>query len=315
MRKISLAFLSLLAACGTSVTADPSLGNGDQNDGTGADAGTLTPAEAEACTKMDIVFVIDDSGSMSEEQSNLAANFPLFLDVIENYRNIDGAPLDYRIAVTTTGRDVDYTMKLPAPFSTEIPISESGDNGTFRKDCGMTRRWIERSDGNVKDTFSCLAQVGTGGPSIEMPLYALELGFSDRLADGTNANFLRDDALLAVVVLTDEDDCSRTDNDFTTEGDGCAIDDPTYVSVDHSIAFLDDLTGDRGRWATAVIAGPNDCESSFGSAFAANRLQQFVDKTGANGTFSSICDGDLASGLANALDNFDAACNSFPPID
>jgi hypothetical protein len=35
----------------------------------------LRPGEPRQCNKMDIVFVIDDSGSMSEEQSNLATNF------------------------------------------------------------------------------------------------------------------------------------------------------------------------------------------------------------------------------------------------
>lgn len=315
MRMISLLSLSLLLiGCGTSVSPEPL--PGDDTSDTPPDIGgdPIEPGEPEACTKMDIVFVVDDSGSMSEEQSNLANNFPLFFDVIDNYVNDNGAALDYRIAVTTTGRDIDYSMKLPDPFGGEIPMSETGDNGAFRQECGMNRRWIERGDSGVKDTFSCLAKVGTSGPSIEMPLYALELGFSERLSDGTNADFLREDALLAVVILTDEDDCSRTDNNFVLENDQCGIDDPDYLSVDHSLAFLDSLTGARGRWATSVIAGPTDCESSFGSAFEAARLQKFVDTAGPNGTFSSICDGDLASSLIDALDNFDAACNQLPPV-
>ena len=55
-----------------------------------------------------------------------------------------------------------------------------------------------------------------------MPLYAAELALVDRVADGTNAGFRRDDALLAIVILTDEDDCSREDNNFTIQNDVCS---------------------------------------------------------------------------------------------
>ena len=41
------------------------------------------------------------------------------------------------------------------------------------------------------------------------------------MTDGTNSGFLRPDALLAVVILTDEDDCSREDNNFTIQNDSC----------------------------------------------------------------------------------------------
>ena len=46
--------------------------------------------------KVDILFVIDDSGSMGEEQAKLAANFAPFVATLEE------AGADYRIAVTTT---------------------------------------------------------------------------------------------------------------------------------------------------------------------------------------------------------------------
>ena len=317
MKRISPCLLALVIGCGTSVSPDPGLPGGENEDpgpGPGGE-GPNEPPAPEACTKMDIVFVVDDSGSMSEEQSNLAANFPAFFDVIDNHVNSDGVPTDYRIAVTTTGRDVDYTLKVPPPFNLEMPMSENGDNGAFRMTSGMTDPWISRGDADPEGKFSSLAQVGTSGPSLEMPLYSLQLALSDRVNDGTNSGFLRDDALLAVVVLTDEDDCSRTDNNFDIESDQCDPGDPTYMDINNSLAFLDNVKGARGRWATAVIAGPNDCESNFGSAYQADRLMNFVSQTGQNGQFSSICDGDLSTALEAALDNFDAACNAFPPVE
>ncbi|AKU99468.1 putative lipoprotein [Labilithrix luteola] len=265
---------------------------------------------------MDLVFIVDDSGSMQEEQSNLAANFPKFVKVLNDYQTKSGSKLDWRVAVTTTGRDVDYNISPPIPFPIPLPPqSEKGDNGAFRqkKDCGSVRRWVERNDSNADQTFSCLAEVGTSGPSIEMPLESLKLALNDRVADGTNAGFLRPDALLAVVILTDEDDCSRQDNNFTIADDVCITMQGVKPVAEYK-AMLDGVAGGANRWATAVIAGDKACTSGFGKAIDAQRLKQFVNLVGKNGMFSSICNGDLTTSLQDALSTFDAACKSFPGV-
>jgi len=321
--------LVLLVGCLMASGCGPSAGgNGGDDDGDGGSGGPDArpgPSEfadalpTERCDKMDLVFVVDDSGSMVEEQDNLAANFGNFISVLDNY---DAGGLDYRVAVTTTGRDLHYYIDeppLPPPFNIDPPpieFNEAGDDGAFRQGCGMSKRWMARADGNVDTTFECVAEVGTGGPSIEMPLYTLELAFTARQSDGTNQGFLRDDALLGVVIISDEDDCSRTDNDFTVESDSCNPEWAGQPTIGHFVSFLDDLKGDRGRWATAVIAGPGpgSCSSTFGEAIEARRLGQFVDQTGTNAVFSSICDGDLASALGDALDKFTEACDNFPPV-
>ncbi len=319
MNKFCIAAALLLAACGVSdedgftdnVGTDGGAGNGDGGGGVLADAG-----EPEVCSKMDILFVIDDSGSMSEEQGNLGQNFPEFVNVLDNYMAGAGI-LDYLLGVTTTGRDVDYEIELPLPIPGLPPIelSERGDNGALRQDCGMTDRWIDRDDGDVAGTFSCVANVGTSGPALEMPLLATQMALGARMDDGTNAGFLRDDSLLAIVILTDEDDCSRADNDFIISSDACGTNNPDYMPTSDTINFLDNLTGARGRWATAVIAGPSSCESSFGTANRAANLQQFVADTGENAVFSSICSGDLTTALGEAVATFDAACRTLDPID
>ena len=120
-------------------------------------------------------------------------------------------------------------------------------------------------------------------------------------------------ALLATVILTDEDDYSREDNDFTIPSDDC--DGVDWVQpVTRYMSALDTLKGARGRWATAVIAGQTACKSGFGDAKAAKRLQDFVKKTGATGVFSSICTGDLSTALQDALTTFNAACMNLPPL-
>jgi len=307
---------SLTFACGPTSSGD--VDSGGNNNGT-VDSGpsnmwpdarvNFTDAgPAEACGKMDIVFVIDNSGSMGQEQDNLATNFPLFINVLDNFDN----ELDYRVGVTTTGKDYNYTMTLPGIGS--IPASTSGgDNGELLQRCDMTRRWVEPGDPNVADTFACAAQVGTSGPADEMPLASLKLALDDRIADGTNAGFLRDDALLAIVILTDEDDCSYEQS--VSLGFTESLCSSQMEPVSSYSDFLTNLTGDAGRWAVATIAGPTDCSSEFGNAAEATRLKDFTNIAGANGVFSSICDGDLAAALQTALETFDTACNDFPPID
>ena len=313
---------SVWIVCGLALALVACAPNAREDDGAGDDSSqgddSTQPPPSARCDSMDIVFIVDDSPSMEEEQSNLGTNFPQFAQVLDQYEVEPGRPLDYRVALTTTGRTITTTVSVP-PLP-PITTTEMGDNGRFRNTCGVQRRWLERTDGNLSQTLSCRANVGIDGPSIEMPLYAAELALGDRVADGTNAGFLRDDALLAIVMLTDEDDCSRTDDNITLgTQDECAAGAASVLPA-RTIEFLDNLKGGRGRWATAVIAGPTDCTSAFGAAEAANKLKRFVTDTNTGGTsqngiFSSICDGDLAPALQEALDTFRAACDSFEPIE
>ena len=303
----SVVLLSLLVACG------PDSREGD-DDGTGSGSGSGSQCEVcgvpEQCKKMDIVFVVDNSGSMQEEQANLASNFPMFAQVLEQYTvTNNGEPLDFRVALTTTGRDIMYTLDLGPPFGS-LPQSEMGDDGEFRNTCSNTKRWLDRSDPMMAQTLACRANVGTSGPSVEMPLLMSKWALQERAAD-TNAGFIRPDALLAVVILTDEDDSSTTMNNFTMTATSPS---PTDWHPMDQVAFFDGLKGNRTRWAAAVIAGDGNCSSSFGDAADGVRLKQFVTAANGNGSkqavFSSICDGNLSKSLKDALDLFQAACGA-----
>lgn len=288
----------VLVACGPSV-------RNNQGDDDSVDASTQPTGDGteKRCEKMDVLFVIDNSGSMMQEQTNLIANFPAFISVLNN------SGLDYRVAVTTTGRDYSYAMTTPIGGS--IPMSQDGgDNGAMLKPgaCNMTKRWIDKTDPDPSMTFSCVANVGIGGPSDEMPLSAMRDAFEERMTDGTNMGFRRPDSLLAVVFLTDEEDCSYEQS--VTFGFGQSLCDSMMEPVQSYVTFLDTYTGHRSRWATAAIAGPGpgSCSSTFGDAQEASRLKQFVTMTGQNGVMSSICDGDLSIGLTQALTLFQSAC-------
>jgi hypothetical protein len=205
----------------------------------GPDAGTecTTPPCEETVADIpldgrrdvDLLFVIDNSGSMAEEQASLTANFSRFVNVLEN---IEGGLPNVHIGVVSTNLGA-------APFAIQ-GCPGTGDNGILQNAPRITAcdppagRFISDIDdgaggrltnytGNLADTFACIARLGIDGCGFEQPLEAMR-----RALDGTNpenAGFVRDDAKLAVVVLSDEDDCSVFDtNMFDTSQTG--IDDP-----------------------------------------------------------------------------------------
>ena len=317
--RLATALLLMTAACGPGVG-----GSGDDDDddvGGGTDGGPTGNGDGgsqatEQCRKMDLVFVIDDSASMDEEQTNLASNFPAFANLLNSYTISTGETLDYRVGVTTTGITASYTMVIPAlppiiPMDIRTPSSQQGADGRFRTVSGMTRPWLERTDPSMAQTFASVARVGTSGPSLEMQLRAAELAISP----STNPGFLRQDALLGIVYLTDEDDCSRRADGFESRGDGCATNGDVLPPLTDFINAYDQIKGGRGRWAAAVIAAQTSCESDFGSADEGIRLKQFAQMAGSNVVFGDICAGNLTGALQQALDTFQSACENFPPID
>ena len=334
--------LSAVAACGAEPDEGASFEN-DQTTGAGAAGGetgvgatgnegggiigspaaggsTGTGSGNEHCDQIDIVFVIENSPPMQPEQQLLAANFPGFFETIDQYKTPDGDPINYRIAVTSTG----VTTMNTGGFGCD-PITQR-DDGRFREVANMPNRWLEKIDANVEATFSQLAAVGNECTSTchTMPLQAMQLSLSDRIDDGYNAGFLRDDALLALVFLTDRDDCSSLEPTLECvpppgfHPGGCPVtSDAALEPVQTYLDFLDGLKGGRERWAAAAIAAPppDRCSSPSGNgtALPASRLSGFIDATGANGVFSTVCADDLTPALAEALGTFMEACEKLPP--
>jgi hypothetical protein len=167
---------------------------------------------------LDLLFLIDDSPSMSDKQANLAANFPSFLNVLST---VPGGLPDVHIGVATSDMGTKGSEDpMPGPAIGEVGNggcagSGKGGNlttngatvtGTFisdikQSDGGRTRNYT----GDLATVFSQMALVGDHGCGFEQPLEAMKAALNNNPA---NAGFLRPDALLAVIFVTDEDDCS-----------------------------------------------------------------------------------------------------------
>jgi hypothetical protein len=160
---------------------------------------------------VDILFVIDNSGSMAEEQTSLRANFGKFMDVLSTIQG--GAP-NMHIGVTTSNLGQSATDGT-AGGAFGAGCTGAGDNGALRTTPEVSGRFIideetaggarnRNYSGTLADAFSSLANVGTNGCGIEQHLGAVQRSLSST----TNAGFLRPDAKLAVIFIADEDDCS-----------------------------------------------------------------------------------------------------------
>jgi hypothetical protein len=156
--------------------------------------------------ELDLLFMIDNSRSMAEEQKTLRENFPLFM---RELAAIPGGLPDLHLAVISSD--------VGAGGLTVDSCQPGGQRGRFlvKDGCGLdaSREHFltvagERQNftGELAAAFSCIANLGTGGCGYEHQLQAVRLALSD--LNPENAGFLRPDAHLAIVILTDEDDCS-----------------------------------------------------------------------------------------------------------
>lgn len=144
---------------------------------TDTDSLTFTP-------KVDILFVIDDSGSMGSHQSNLAANVNKFISAFSATMQID-----YQVGVVSTDMS-DYTRagRLVGPI-----------------------RYVTPSTPNGMAVMASNIMVGTSGDWEEKSFDPIVAALSNPLVSGYNAGFYRPEAHLAIIFITDAEDQSRID--------------------------------------------------------------------------------------------------------
>ena len=138
---------------------------------------------------VDILFVVDDSGSMMDHQANLAKNIQLFTQGI-----MSNQILDYHIGVTSSNMDSD-------PYQ---PRAGYGWKGELN---GVTK-YVSRTTPNGQAELERNLLIGTDGSGSEEFFTPVRTALTPPMASGANRGFYRQDAYLAVIFLTDTDDQS-----------------------------------------------------------------------------------------------------------
>jgi hypothetical protein len=244
----------------------------------GNDVVVLRPSQTEVRfqnppTEVDILLVVDDSCSMIEEQEAVGRGFEAFVEFFEL------ADVDYHIAVTTTDmRDPDIVVP-------EEPDDPGGEQGRLVG----SPPYITPDTPNAAESFADAVNVGAWQyAGIERGLDAAWAALGGPLADSVNSGFLREDALLSILFVSDEEDSSG-------------------YPVTHYVNRIRDLKGQRERDTVnaGALVGYNpetgegeDCGGGLqgGGAVGGDRYVRFVELMG--GEVASICEDDFTDIIA-----------------
>jgi hypothetical protein len=237
-RPIAPTFLALLVAgCGTEL-----LGASE----------TRTDTWTQVSTdEVDILFVIDDSSSMAEEQARLTDGFDAFADELE------AAASDFHLGVTGTTLS-GYGDDLQAPLVGDPPFLTDADRG-------------------LRSAFESRALLGMSGSDREQGLAAALLAL-DPAAGGPNEGFLRAASQLVIVFVSDEDDC--TDDGALQGQPATACYEPAspLVPVTKWMSELAEAAGPLERIRIAALVPPP--EPTCDGAYPGTRYRQAAAMSG-----------------------------------
>ncbi len=186
--------------------------------------------------KLDLLFMVDNSLSMHSMQQKLQEQLPLFMNVLQN--NPSGLP-DIHIGVVSSDMGAPSDTNIQSCTQTgnqgQLQYKAEGsctgttlaDGATFLSDSNG----VSNFTGPIADVFQCIAFLGDLGCGFENQLGSIDraLGADGRgPPPGQNTGFLRDDAILAIVLLTNEDDCSAPPDTkvYSENGGGESLSNP-----------------------------------------------------------------------------------------
>lgn len=290
---------------GTTTTVDPTHASSSMSTSTG-DSGVDTiapplfdlgvpdmPPTKQGCNKVDFLFVIDDSSSMAPYQLNLVSNFPAFIDGIQSSLDTTDS---YQVGVVTTD---PYAFNVAGCQQLSSLVVQTGGASSSNMVCGPYadgNNFMTEND-ELAASFSCAAAVGSSGSGNEQPQRAI-VEAVQRIEGGPgecNEGFIRDDALLVIVYVGNENDNS-----------------PGTPQQNYDAVLAAKLDIPENVVVVAITDYPgNPC--SFGGS---PEMAAFTDLWGANGFKVPICDADYGPSFDLAIDIIDVACENFiPPID
>lgn len=248
------------------------------------------------CKRIDLLFAIDGSGSMNEEQDALrgaGGQPPVFAEFTDALLAELTDVEDFHVGVVSSQQDFTalHTHR-------DFPLMPEGPE----TDCGLPagQRWLVGPSPTLADDFACIAATRSGTEEVTYH------NIAEALHDPENAGFLRDDSLVFLVILTDED---TYDFVFTTT-----------VAIRQRI--VDAVGGDLSRLVVLAIAGGQGvfempetvCHGVYGGAAPGRRIISITRGFRERGLFQNICQGDLAATFSAVLDDVVSACAQFEPV-
>ncbi len=283
----------------------------------------------------DILFVIDSSATMSSLQDVLADQLEVMVrELVQPSDSMAPALDDVHIGVITSD--------LGSGGLIVDGCSGDGDDGVLRGSW-LSHAFDAPDDGTDPDNppiwedLTRVGMVGTDGCLFEQPMEATYRALVEHSQPGgPNEGFLRGDSILAIIFITDEDDCSARDDSFFDPARDdleplnlrCALNESELHPISrYHDDLIDLLGGHEDRFVVAVIASvpvdgswnPGDpierlrdlrqldpennevlvptCNTAMGSATPPVRLAELAYSFGNGGILESICYPDWTSVL------------------
>lgn len=248
----------------------------------------LPVSRAPGCARLDILFVIDGSGSMTEEQAALkdeeggVSVFGAFAQaLVENLADVE----DFHVGVVSNRMG-----------ATALHTHRDQPDGDMSVDCGLPpgQPWLVGPSDTLVEDFACLASTYT-----DTALEYTAANAALALVDEQNAGFVRDDSLVFVVILTDEDTWEEQ---------------PTRMQT--RATFLEAVGGDPDRLLVLGIGGDQGvyedpagvCDGVYGEAAPAARITSIVYSLRERGIMKDICEGSLAETFNSILQTITVVC-------
>lgn len=233
----------------------------------------------QAPDQLDVLFVVDNSGSMVEDQPRLRAAIPALVAALQSSHR------DAHLAVTSAGIEPSTESDCPGG-------ARGGEAGRLFPVDGSAPRFFDMATPDLAGQLGSATQVGFCH-YLEQPLEAARRALSSPLVDSAddprtpqtrdgNLGFYRDAAALGLVFLTDGDDHSTAD-------------------VGRYAAFFRELKGAQQpeRLRVLAIAPGMAAPCATEESFPAPRLSAFADQTG--GELFSVCNEDYAPALTRLV--------------
>lgn len=263
-------------------------------------AGEDSGAE-DFCGDIDILFVIDSSGSMADNQASLIRSFPGFVEGMRT--RLLNAP-SFRVGVTTSS-DV-FNNRAGCTEIGSLVTQTSGPSSSNRNCAPFASgaAWMGHLDTQLEEHFACAAQVGVSGSDDERMMRATLNAISPEFtAPGAcNEGFARPDALLVLVLITDEDDVADG-----CDGTGSCL---SYGSGGTPDEWAAELARHRGGSTENVVVlalvgrrPDNPC-----GAVVNSRVAGFARRFGDAGLVGDVCADSYDAFFTEALPVIADAC-------
>jgi len=209
---------------------------------------------------LDLLVVIDSSGSMTEEQVNLANKLNPLMSYV--------AQSDWQIGIVTTD---------PA--------------------AGCMRRIIRKADLDRDAAFAQGINAGIAGSGNERGILQAVNGLK---GECLSSPWLRSNSTVAVLIVSDEDNCSANGGDCAGQ---------PYATPDYLTNYLASIrsVGTNAR-VYGLIKHPSAAAACTTAANTGTQYAQAITAT--NGTWGSICDGDYSGTLQSISQNISVILQS-----